>query len=53
MCMRLMGAKTIEDITPDMVDIRNLKDHFVANPTDYLAKHAYEKMQPRGNLSKL
>ncbi|KAI7859890.1 hypothetical protein BDC45DRAFT_431869 [Circinella umbellata] len=53
MCMRLMGAKTIEDITPDMVDIRNLKDHFVANPTDYLAKHAYEKMHPRGNLSKL
>ncbi|KAI8140846.1 FMN-dependent dehydrogenase-domain-containing protein [Fennellomyces sp. T-0311] len=53
MCMRLMGARTIADITPDMVDIRNLKDHFVANPTDYLAKHAYEKMHPRGNLSKL
>ena len=51
--MRLMGARTIEDITSNMVDIRNLKDHFVANPTDYLAKHAYEKMHPRGNLSKL
>ncbi|KAI8140899.1 putative mitochondrial cytochrome b2 [Fennellomyces sp. T-0311] len=53
MCMRLMGAPTIADIKPEMVDIRNLKDHFVANPTDYLAKHAYEKMHPRGNLSKL
>ncbi|KAI9266851.1 FMN-dependent dehydrogenase-domain-containing protein [Phascolomyces articulosus] len=53
MCMRLMGAPTIADIKPDMVDIRNLKDHFVANPTDYLAKYAYERMQPRGKLSKL
>ena len=53
MCMRLMGARTIEYITSNMVDIRNLKDNFVANPTDYLAKHAYEKIHPRGNLSKL
>ncbi|KAI9255821.1 FMN-dependent dehydrogenase-domain-containing protein [Phascolomyces articulosus] len=53
MCMRLMGAPTIADIKPEMVDIRNLKDHFVSNPTDYLAKGAYEKMIPRGNLSKL
>ncbi|KAG2227703.1 hypothetical protein INT45_004745 [Circinella minor] len=53
MCMRLMGARTIADIKPEMVDTRNLKDHFVANPTDYLAKNAYEKMVPRGNISKL
>ncbi|KAI9497404.1 FMN-dependent dehydrogenase-domain-containing protein [Zychaea mexicana] len=53
MCMRLMGTPTLAHIKPEMVDIRNLKDHFVANPTDYLAKHAYERMQPRGNFSKL
>ena len=53
MCMRLMGARTIADIKPEMVDTRNLKYHFVANPTDYLAKGAYEKMVPRGNISKL
>lgn len=49
MCMRLMGAPTIADLKPEMMDIRNLKDHFVANPTDYLAKRAYERMNPRGN----
>ncbi|KAI9266843.1 hypothetical protein BDA99DRAFT_436720 [Phascolomyces articulosus] len=53
MCMRLMGTPTLADIKPEMVDIRNLKDHFVANPTDYLANLSYEKMVPRGNLSKL
>jgi L-lactate dehydrogenase (cytochrome) len=49
MVMRSMGVTKIADITPDMVDIRNIKDHFVANPTDYLSKIAYEKMQPRRN----
>ncbi|KAI9266852.1 FMN-dependent dehydrogenase-domain-containing protein [Phascolomyces articulosus] len=53
MCMRLMGAPTIKDIQSDMVDTRNLKNHYVANPIDYLAKTTYERLQPRGNLSKL
>jgi L-lactate dehydrogenase (cytochrome) len=53
MVMRLMGARTLKDITRSMVDIRNIKDHFVANPTDYLAHHAYDQMLPRGKLSKL
>lgn len=53
MCMRLMGAPTVADIKREMVDIRNIKDHFVANPTDYLAHGAYERMHPRGNWSKL
>lgn len=53
MVMRLMGVTRIEDIKPEMVDIRNIKDHFVANPTDHLANASYERMQPRGNLSKL
>ncbi|CAO3587108.1 unnamed protein product [Absidia cylindrospora] len=53
MVMRLMGARTLKDITRSMVDIRNIKDHFVANPTDYLAHNAYDQMRPRGKLSKL
>lgn len=50
--MRLMGVRSIAEIKPEMVDIRNLKDH-VSVPTDYLSKGAYERMYPRGNLSKL
>ncbi|CAO3657466.1 unnamed protein product [Mucor hiemalis] len=53
MVMRLMGVTKIEDIKPEMVDIRNIKDHFVANPVDHLSNAAYERMQPRGYLSKL
>jgi L-lactate dehydrogenase (cytochrome) len=53
MCMRLMGAPTINHITKDMVDIRNLKDHFVQSPVDYLGHHAYEQMLPRGRINKL
>ncbi|KAI8393625.1 FMN-dependent dehydrogenase-domain-containing protein [Radiomyces spectabilis] len=53
MCMRLMGAPTLGHITRDMVDIRNLKDHFVQSPTDNLSGSSYEKMIPRGLLSKL
>ncbi|KAI8089057.1 FMN-dependent dehydrogenase-domain-containing protein [Halteromyces radiatus] len=53
MVMRLMGVRTLKEITRSMVDIRNIKDHYVANPTDYLAHHAYDQMMPRGKLSKL
>ncbi|KAL7314373.1 hypothetical protein PS15m_005952 [Mucor circinelloides] len=53
MVMRLMGVTRIEDIKPEMVDIRNIKDHFVANPVDHLANASYERMQPRGYVSKL
>ncbi|CAO3627328.1 unnamed protein product [Cunninghamella blakesleeana] len=53
MCMRLMGAPTINHITRDMVDIRNLKDHFVQSPVDNLSIHAYENMLPRGRINKL
>ena len=51
--MRLMGAESIKDIGPDMLDIRNLKDHFVASPTDHLSKYIYEKLKTRGNISRL
>ncbi|KAI8875301.1 hypothetical protein K501DRAFT_261360 [Backusella circina FSU 941] len=53
MVMRLAGARTIADIKPEMVDIRNIKDHFVSNPRDNLSHYAYEKMIPRGYNSKL
>lgn len=53
MTMRLMGVTKIEDIKPEMVDIRNIQNHFVSNPIDNLANLVYEKMQPRGHLSKL
>jgi L-lactate dehydrogenase (cytochrome) len=53
MVMRLMGVRSIDEIKPEMVDIRNIKDHFVANPVDNLAHHAYEQMKPRGYTSKL
>jgi L-lactate dehydrogenase (cytochrome) len=53
MVMRLMGVTKVSDIKPEMVDIRNIKDHFVSNPVDHLANAAYERMQPRGNVSKL
>jgi L-lactate dehydrogenase (cytochrome) len=53
MVMRLAGARTIADIKPEMVDIRNIKDHFVSNPRDNLSHYAYEQMIPRGHNSKL
>ncbi|KAI8991531.1 FMN-dependent dehydrogenase-domain-containing protein [Mycotypha africana] len=53
MVMRLMGVTSIEEIKPEMVDIRNIKDHFVASPIDYLAHKSYEAIQPRGKLAKL
>lgn len=53
MVMRLMGVTSIDQIKPDMVDIRNLKDHFGTSPEDYLASSAYERMKPRAHFSKL
>ncbi|CAG8453848.1 12051_t:CDS:1 [Acaulospora morrowiae] len=46
MVMRLMGVNTLADIRPEMVDIKNLKDHnFV--PKDYLFSNVYDKPIPR------
>ena len=53
MIMRLMGVTSIEQIKPEMVDTRNLKDHFASIPKDYLAELAYDPMQPRSHFSKL
>lgn len=53
MIMRLMGVTSIEQIKPEMVDTRNLKDHFASIPKDYLAESAYDPMQPRSHFSKI
>ncbi|OZJ05743.1 hypothetical protein BZG36_01288 [Bifiguratus adelaidae] len=47
MVMRLMGTPTLAHIKRDMVDVRNIKDHFVANPTDWLAHSVYDRMNVR------
>ena len=36
MNMRLLGAKTIKDVVPEMVDASSLKSHFVMTPEDNL-----------------
>ena len=36
MNMRLLGAKTIKDIVPEMVDASSLQSHIVAVPGDRL-----------------
>ncbi|ORY02323.1 hypothetical protein K493DRAFT_83995 [Basidiobolus meristosporus CBS 931.73] len=47
MVMRLMGVTSIDQITPDMVDIRNLGNHISTVPRDYLSSGVYDKMLPR------
>lgn len=36
MNMRLLGAKTIKDVVPEMVDAKSLSSHFVMTPQDTL-----------------
>lgn len=36
MNMRLLGAKTIKDVVPSMVDASNIHSHIVAVPSDRL-----------------
>ncbi len=36
MNMRLLGARTIDEVVPDMVDASSLKSHFVMTPQDNL-----------------
>ncbi|KAH9485579.1 Cytochrome b2, mitochondrial [Psilocybe cubensis] len=45
MNMRLIGAKSIQDITPDMVDATNISSHIASTPTDRLYDSNYESMQ--------
>jgi len=41
MCMRLMGTPTLADINPSLLSTRNLTDHFVPSPNDFLSSKTY------------
>ncbi|KAI1791208.1 glyoxylate dehydrogenase [Ganoderma leucocontextum] len=45
MNMRLLGAKTIKDIVPEMVDAKSLSSHFVMTPQDNLFQNTYQPLQ--------
>lgn len=40
-CMRLMGTPTLADIKPEMLNTRNLNDHFAVQAKDYLTSTTY------------
>jgi len=50
MVMKLMGTPSVKDIKPSMCNTRNLADHFVPTPEDYLSSHTYEPLMPRSRL---
>ncbi|TBU31122.1 FMN-dependent dehydrogenase-domain-containing protein [Dichomitus squalens] len=45
MNMRLLGARTLEEVKPEMVDASSLQSHIVAVPGDRLYDSNYESMQ--------
>ncbi|KII95635.1 hypothetical protein PLICRDRAFT_34557 [Plicaturopsis crispa FD-325 SS-3] len=45
MNMRLLGAPTIKDVVPEMVDASSISSHIVAVPGDRLYDRNYESMQ--------
>ncbi|KAG6840759.1 hypothetical protein C0991_004609, partial [Blastosporella zonata] len=45
MNMRLLGAKTIKDVVPSMVDATNIHTHIVSVPGDRLYESNYESLQ--------
>ncbi|KAJ7437799.1 FMN-dependent dehydrogenase-domain-containing protein [Mycena galericulata] len=45
MNMRLLGARTLKDVVPEMVDASNLQSHIVAVPGDALYNNNYDNMQ--------
>ncbi|KAK5075414.1 Cytochrome b2, mitochondrial precursor [Lithohypha guttulata] len=44
MNMRLIGAPTVADLTPDMLDIGSARSHYVNQPEDTLALRAYDAL---------
>ncbi|RDX49317.1 glyoxylate dehydrogenase [Polyporus arcularius HHB13444] len=44
MNMRLLGARTIDEVVPDMVDASSLKSHFVMTPQDNLFTNTYQPL---------
>lgn len=47
--MRLIGAPTLADLTPDMVDISNLNSRAVDAAPDFLMRANYEPLRGVGN----
>lgn len=45
MNMRLLGARSVADLAPDMVDASNIHTHLVAVPSDKLYESNYESMR--------
>ena len=45
MNMRLLGARTVADLVPEMVDASALNQHIVAVPTDHLFEQTYQPLQ--------
>jgi len=45
MNMRLLGAPTLKDVVPEMVDASNISSHLVAVPSDRLYDSNYESLQ--------
>ncbi|TBU31119.1 glyoxylate dehydrogenase [Dichomitus squalens] len=45
MNMRLLGARTIKDVVPEMVDASSLSSHFVMTPEDNLFHSTYQPLQ--------
>lgn len=48
-----MGVTSIDQIKPEMVDIRNLKNRFASSSMDYLSGSSYDPMRPISHFSKL
>ena len=46
MNMRLLGAKTIKDVVPEMVDASNIHTHVIAVPGDRLYDSNCESLPP-------
>jgi len=47
MVMRLMGTPTFKDIQPNMVQTRNIADHFTMQAPDMLAQQTYVPLKPQ------
>lgn len=45
MNMRLLGARTMKDVVPQMVDASNIHSHIVAVPGDRLYDNNYQSLQ--------
>jgi len=50
MVMRLSGAPNVESLNPELCITKNLGDHIVPQPTDYLVQKTYMPLLPAAKL---